>query len=57
MSSAVAEAWLVGNGLEELEAPWERYAHITADEVLAVARASFDPARRAEGVIRGELPR
>jgi zinc protease len=53
VAGEVAEAWLQGEGLEELEAPWEKYRAITAEQVLAVARASFDPSRMAEGVVRG----
>ena len=55
VASEIAEAWLSGNGLEEMEAPWDRYREVTAEEVLAVARASFDPSRRAEGVVRGKV--
>ena len=53
VAGEVAEAWLAGNGLEELEAPWERYQHVTAEEVMAVARSAFDPSRMAEGIVRG----
>jgi zinc protease len=55
VASEIADAWLSGSGLAELEAPWDRYREVTAEEVLAVARASFDPSRRAEGVVRGKL--
>ncbi len=55
VAGEVAEAWLAGNGLEELEAPWERYRNVTAENVMAVARAAFDPARMAEGVVRGNV--
>ena len=53
LAAEVAEAWLAGTGLEELDRPWARYASITAEEVRAVAEAGFDPGRRAEGVVRG----
>jgi zinc protease len=53
VAGEIAEAWLQGRGLEELESPWEKYRRVTAEEVLAVARESLDPARRAEGVVRG----
>ena len=53
VAGEIAEAWLQGKGLEELEAPWEKYRKVTAEEVLQVARETFDPARRAEGVVRG----
>ena len=55
LAGEIAEAWLQGRGLEELESPWEAYRKVTAEEVLAVARETFDPARRAEGVVRGAL--
>jgi zinc protease len=54
VASEIADAWLSGSGLEEMEAPWDKYREVTAEEVLAVARASFDPSRRAEGVVRGK---
>ena len=53
VAGEIAEAWLQGRGLEELESPWEKYRKVTAEEVLQVARETFDPARRAEGVVRG----
>ena len=53
VAAELADAWLAGTGLEELEAPWERYRNVTAEEVMAVARAAFEPARMAEGVVRG----
>ena len=53
VAAEMAEAWLAGTGLEEMDAPWERYQHVTAEEVRAVAAAGFDPDRRAEGVVRG----
>jgi zinc protease len=55
VAGEIAEAWLQGRGLEELESPWEEYRKVTAEEVLAVARETFDPARRAEGVVRGSV--
>jgi zinc protease len=55
VASEIADAWLSGDGLEEMEAPWDKYREVTAEEVLAVARASFDPSRRAEGVVRGRV--
>jgi len=53
VAGEIGEVWMQGAGLEELEAPWERYRSVTAEEVLAVAKASFDPGSRAEGVVRG----
>ena len=55
--SAVAgemlEAWIAGTGLHELEDPAAAYRAVTAADVLRVAAASLDPARRVEGVVRG----
>jgi zinc protease len=52
IAGEIAEAWLQGRGLEELEAPWARYRAVTAEEVREVA-APFAAAARAEGVVRG----
>jgi len=49
----IADAWMLGEGLDELEDPGAPYRRVTADAVWAVARASLQPARRAEGVVRG----
>jgi zinc protease len=55
--SAVAadllEAWLVGDGLEELAEPGAAFRQVTAAEVRAVAARYLVPDERAEGVIRG----
>jgi zinc protease len=51
--SEILEAWLVGEGLGELEDPAAPYRGVTAEAVLEVARASLQPERRAEGVVRG----
>jgi zinc protease len=56
-SSAVAgeivEAWIVGEGLAEMEDPGRRYRTVTADQVMAVAARNLDPEMRVEGVVRG----
>jgi len=49
----LAEAWLFGESLDEIARYDERINAVTAADIQAVARASFDPARRVEGVIRG----
>jgi zinc protease len=55
--SAVAgellEAWLIGEGLEELATPGAVYRRVTAAQVQAVAQRFLVPAERAEGVVRG----
>jgi len=53
VAGEIAEVWLQGKGLAELEAPWEKYRQVTAAEVLVVARETFASTRRAEGVVRG----
>ncbi|HVX89120.1 MAG TPA: hypothetical protein VG940_09350, partial [Gemmatimonadales bacterium] len=55
VAAELAEAWLAGTGLEELDAPWEAYGKVTAEEVRAVAAAGFDASKRAEGVVRGAM--
>lgn len=55
VAAELADAWLAGRGLEELEAPWEAYRHVTVEDVMAVARAAFDPTLMAEGVVRGSV--
>jgi zinc protease len=53
VASEILEAWLLGEGLDELADPAEGYRRVTAEAVRDVAAASLDPGRRAEGVIRG----
>jgi zinc protease len=50
---SMVEAWLLGEGLEELELHDERVEAITAEEIIEVAREFLDPARRVEGIVRG----
>jgi zinc protease len=49
----IADAWMLGEGLEELEDPGAPYRRVTAEALWSVARESLQPARRAEGVVRG----
>lgn len=49
----LADAWLYGESLAEIDEHEARIRAVTADHVLAVARASFDANRRVEGTIRG----
>jgi zinc protease len=50
---SMIEAWLLGEGLVELEMHDERVEAITAEEIIEVAREFFDPAKRVEGIVRG----
>jgi zinc protease len=47
----IADAWLLGRGLADLEDPAAPYHAVTATDVHAVAARSLDPASRAEGVV------
>jgi predicted Zn-dependent peptidase len=51
--SEIVDAWMLGQGLDELEDPAAPYRSVTAEEVWRVARESLRPERRAEGVVRG----
>ncbi|MDZ4259299.1 MAG: pitrilysin family protein [Gemmatimonadales bacterium] len=57
VAGEIADAWLAGDGLAELDDPTGGYRRVTAREVQEVA-AGLDPARMAEGVVtaRGDLP-
>jgi zinc protease len=49
----MVDAWLLGEGLEELDQYVGRMRALTAADLMRVARAHFDPARRVEGIVRG----
>jgi zinc protease len=53
LAGEILEAWLIGNGLSDLENPAATFRAVTAEDVLRVARAYLVPGERAEGVIRG----
>jgi zinc protease len=53
VAAEILEAWLAGSGLGELADPGAAFRAVTAEDVLRVSRASLDPLRRAEGVVRG----
>jgi zinc protease len=57
-ASEIADAWLVGEGLLELDDPGAPYRRVTPADVHRVAAAAFDPEARAEGVLaaQGEVP-
>lgn len=54
LAGEIVQAWFAGRGLEELAEPGREYRAVTGDDVLAAARRYLDPARRAEGVVRGK---
>jgi zinc protease len=47
----IADAWLLGSGLEELDDPAAPYRSVTAEMIHAVTARALDPAKRAEGVV------
>jgi predicted Zn-dependent peptidase len=51
LAGEIADAWLLGGGLSELDDPAAPYREVTAAQVHALAAQSLDPALRAEGVI------
>jgi zinc protease len=53
IAAEVLEAWLIGNGLADLEDPGSAFRAVTAEAVLRVARENLEPTRRVEGVVRG----
>jgi zinc protease len=55
IASELVDAWLVGEGLEELEDPTAGYRAVTRQAVIELAERYLDPERRAEGVVRGGL--
>ena len=52
LAAEMLEAWLIGNGLSDLENPGARYRSVSADDVLAMAQR-YLTAGRVEGVVRG----
>ena len=47
------DAWMFGEGLNEILEHDARVRAVTADQVRTVARKYFDPKRRVEGIVRG----
>ncbi|HET7602603.1 MAG TPA: pitrilysin family protein [Gemmatimonadales bacterium] len=53
VAGEILEAWIIGEGLEELDDPGERYRTVTADAVQAAAASALASGTHAEGVVRG----
>lgn len=49
----VMDAWLFGTGLIERDTFVAEVQRVTAQDVRSLAERYFDPARRAEGIVRG----
>ena len=47
------DAWMFGSGPAELDDYDARIMAVSADDIQALAREFFDPARRVEGIVRG----
>lgn len=53
LAGEIAEAWLLGSGLEELADPTAGFRAVSAAAVSQLAATQLDPMRLAEGVVRG----
>lgn len=49
----IIDAWLLGEGLRELESYEGSITAVSAADIRALANAAFDERRRVEGVVRG----
>ncbi|HEV8453770.1 MAG TPA: insulinase family protein, partial [Gemmatimonadales bacterium] len=53
LAGEILEAWVIGNGLGDLENPGAAFRAVTADDVSRVAQRYLRRSQRAEGVVRG----
>ena len=53
VAGEIAEAWLLGEGLAEVEDPAAGYRSVTATQVQELAASALDPRLRVEGIVRG----
>jgi len=53
VAGEIAEAWLLGEGLAEVEDPAAGYRSVTATQVQQLAASALDPRLRVEGIVRG----
>jgi zinc protease len=53
LAGEILEAWVIGNGLGDLENPGAGFRAVTADDVSRVAQRYLRRSKRAEGVVRG----
>lgn len=53
LAGEMLEAWLIGNGLDELKDPGAVYRSVTPEQVLEVAQRNLNPEQRSEGIVRG----
>ena len=53
LAGEILQAWLVGNGLADLENPAAAFRAVSKEDVLRLAQGYLQPSVRAEGVVRG----
>jgi zinc protease len=53
VAGEILECWIAAGSLEQMSDPGAPFRAVTAGDVLRLAAASLDPAKRAEGVVRG----
>jgi zinc protease len=53
LAGEILEAWLIGNGLDDLENPGAAFRAVSKEDLLRVAQRYLQPEVRAEGVVRG----
>ena len=53
LAGEILEAWLIGNGLGDLENPGAGYRAVSAGDILRAADRYLVPALKVEGVVRG----
>jgi zinc protease len=53
LAGEILEAWMIGNGLGDLENPGAAFRATAADDVSRVAQRYLRSSKRAEGVVRG----
>jgi zinc protease len=53
VAGEILERWLAAGSLEDMADPGAPFRAVTAEDVQRLAAGSLDPARRAEGVVRG----
>ncbi|HEV8598627.1 MAG TPA: insulinase family protein [Gemmatimonadales bacterium] len=54
IAAEIADAWLMGTGLEELLDPAEGYRAVSGGAIQQVAAGFLDPGQRVEGIVRGQ---
>ncbi len=53
VAAEIRDAWINGEGLQELDDPGARYRAVTAGQVQAAAMQALRSGKHAEGVVRG----